>query len=133
MVYIHLYNLAGHKPNNLKIGVLSMQNQTTTLTRRAGEIIRVITHGEVIETIKAHTVRKVLKRKVTVDDRANISHPDRRDLTKAQFQEWSMALRNLRQNDYVNAHIMSLNDMRDAIRSFTICQARCLAYDTGLI
>ena len=106
-----------------------MQKQVAVLTRRAGVIIRCNKRNEVIDT---KSKGKSAKR-ITLDDRANIAKPERKDLTRKQWLEWGMYLKRLRQNDYVNAHVMSLNDMRDAVRSFSVCQARCLAYKAGLI
>jgi hypothetical protein len=105
-----------------------MQKQSVVLTRRAGVVIRANKNNVVVKTKGNKSTKKV-----TADDRANIAKPKRKDLTRKQWEERGMYLKRLRLNDYANAHIMSLNDMRDAVRSFNICQARCLAYEAGLI
>ncbi len=47
--------------------------------------------------------------------------PRRVDLTKAQWQEWGDALKELRTYDYSGAEFLSLNEMRQVLESIRRC------------
>jgi len=93
--------------------------------------------GSVVEN--RPTVRKRVTRRVArpvpnswgmtkVEMRLATPMPTRKDLTKVQWAEWGDALRVLKFNGYINADLLSLGDMRDALRGVhTCCKYRAIA------
>ena len=81
---------------------------------------RILTPKTVVKRPKAQTFRKASTMTRT-EQRLSTPYPDRDTLTSAQYTEWSYAVRTMRHYGFRNAMSLSLNDMRDVVRSVTHC------------
>ncbi len=93
---------------------------------RTKRIIRVRRDGELISESprpkrEKRVLPKVASQKAVPNKGVNKARPQRKHLTKAQWEKWGDNLHVLRQYEYTNASLLSLNESNDAIRSIQRC------------